>query len=79
MLHITGKYKCKDKDGDEHIVLTVAYWDTGLNKYVRKDMIEIPGHTIASEDGVDTGYYPTTYLTAGEMDIELELQDKIEI
>jgi len=79
MIHITGKYKCKDTDGEEHIVIGVVYWDKGLNKNIRKYFIEFPGGTVASEDGVDTGYYPTTYLTASEMDIELDLQDKIEI
>ena len=79
MIHITSKFKCKDTDGDEHIVLSVACWDTGLNDYTRKFMIELPGHTIAGEDGVDRGYYPTTYLTSGEMDIELDLETKVDI
>ena len=79
MIYITSKFKCKDADGDEHIVLSVAYWDIGLNKYVRKNMIEMPGHDIKNEDGVKTGYYETTYLTASEMDIELNLNTRIDI
>jgi hypothetical protein len=79
MIHITGKYKCKDTDGDEHIVLSVVYWDTGLNKNIRKYFIELSGHYIKDKNGLSNGYYPTTYLTAGEMDIELDLESKVEI
>jgi len=79
MIHITSKFKCKDIDGSEHIVLTVSYWDTGLNKYVRKNMIEMPGHDIKNKNGVKTGFYPTTYMTAGQLDIELDLETRVDI
>ena len=79
MIHITGKYKCKDTNGDEHIVLTVVCWDSGQNVHIRKHMIEIPGGYIKDKNGLSNGYYPTSYMTAGELDIELDLESKIEI
>lgn len=79
MIHITGKYKCKDTDGDEHIVLHVVCWDQANNVNIRKDMIEMPGHYIKDKDGLSNGYYPTSYMTAGEMGIELDLESKVEI
>jgi|TARA_R110002072_G_C7716142_1_gene514471 hypothetical protein len=79
MIHITAKFKCKDTDGDEHIVLKAACWDTGLNAYHNEYIIEMPGHVIKTKDSVDTGFYPTCYLTAGEMDIELDLETRIDI
>ena len=79
MIHITAKFKCKDTEGEEHIVISAVYWDTGLNKNIRKYFIELPGGPIKTKDGVENGYYPTSYLTAGEMDIELDLETGIDI
>jgi len=62
MVHILRKYKCEDTDGEIHIVLDVAYWDTGLNTNIRKSFIEI-------YDG-DT----TMYMTPGELSIKLDLE-----
>ena len=42
-------------------------------------MIEMPGHYIKDKDGLSNGYYPTSYMTAGEMGIELDLESKVEI
>ena len=79
MIHITAKFKCKDTEGNEHIVLKVSCWDTGLNAHHHNYLIEMPGHTIAGKDGVDRGYYPTSYMTSGELDIELDLETRIDI
>lgn len=79
MIHITTKYKCKDTEGDEHIVLHVVCWDQANNVNIRKDMIEMPGHDIINEDGVKTGFYPTCYMTASQLDIELDFETKIDL
>jgi len=79
MIHITAKYKCKDTTGQEHTVLHVVCWDQANNLYIRKDMIELKGFDIVNEDGVSTGYYPTSYMTANELDIELDLETRIDI
>lgn len=74
MIHITAKYKCKDTTGQEHTVLHVVCWDQANNVNIRKDMIELKGF-----DMKDGGYYPTSYMTAGELDIELDLETRIDI
>lgn len=79
MIHITAKFKCKDTDGDEHIVLHVVCWDQTNNVNIRKDMIEMPGHYIKDKDGKRTSYYPTSYMTAGDLEIELDLETKIDL
>lgn len=79
MIHITAKFKCKDTDGEEHIVLKAACWDTGLNAYHNDYIIELQGQAIKTKDSVDTMFYPTSYMTAGEMDIELDLETRIDI
>lgn len=79
MIHITAKYKCKDTTGEEHTVLHVVCWDQANNVNIRKDMIELKGFDIKDENGVSTGYYPTSYMTAGELDIELDFETRIDI
>jgi len=79
MIHITSKFKCKDTDGEEHIVIRAACWDTGLNRNYLEYIIEMPGHTIKNKDGKGTSYYPTTYMTAGELEIELDLETRVDI
>ena len=56
MIHITAKFKCKDTDGDEHIVLKAACWDTGLNAYHNEYIIEMPGHVIKTKDSLERFY-----------------------
>ena len=79
MIHITAKFKCKDTDGEEHIVISAVYWDTGLNRNIRKYFIELPGHSIKNKEGVENGYYPTQYMTPSQLDIELDIETGIDI